>query len=166
MLGKKPEDIDVSDNVKILLKNLNSVYSIDENYNNSIDEVYKMCFCSMHSTWVRDIFNYIARRSQSYKCGEEDIAAKYTNMQKMTIETVCENLAIDEAIDFLNNYEQSNDIYVSFRKDLVEENLYDASNKCGLPALKILLKLKNSTNYADFEQELNNIGKLTVIPVS
>ncbi len=163
MLGKKPEDIDVSDNVKILLKNLNSVYSIDENYNNSIDEVYKMCFCSMHSTWVRDIFNYIARRSQSYKCGEEDIAAKYTNMQKMTIETVCENLAIDEAIDFLNNYEQSNDIYVSFRKDLVEENLYDASNKCGLPALKILLKLKNSTNYADFEQELNNIGKL--IPV-
>lgn len=32
-----------------------------------------------------------------------------------------------------------------------------------MPALKILLKLKNSTNYADFEQELNNIGKL--IPV-
>lgn len=162
-LGKNPEDINVSNNMKILLKNLNSVYSIDENYSNSIDEVFKLCFCSMHSTWARDAVNYVARRSHPYKYDDERIIVKYTNMQKLTIETVCENLAKDEAIDYLNHSEHLDNIYVSFRKDLIEDKFHDASIKCGLNVLKTLLNLKNSNRYSDFEKELNIESKL--VPV-
>lgn len=44
ILGKKCTDIKTSDNISMLLYNLNSVYSIDDRYNDAIDEIYKLCF--------------------------------------------------------------------------------------------------------------------------
>lgn len=161
LLGEKPEEIETSDNIKMLLKNLNSVYSIDENYNDSIDEVYKLCFCNIHSIWSRDICNYITRQSQPYKSDAQNVALKYTNMQRLTIETVCENLTTEEATYYLNNLENSDDIYVDFWKDFVIGDYSSAMEKCGLPALKTLLQLMNSKNFSDFRKELLENDNIT-----
>lgn len=163
LLSKDPADIEVSDNVKMILKNLNSIYSIDENYNESIDDVYKLCFSCIHSVWARDIYNYITRRCQPYKCDSQNIAVMYTNFQKLTIETVCENLEKQEAIDYLNNLENANDIYVEFWKYYIVGNYNDAAEKCGLPAIKRLLKLMNSENFAEFQNELMDNDSVTPI---
>lgn len=154
LLGKVPEEIDASDNIKRILKNLNSVYSIDENYNDSIDDVYKLCFSNIHSAWSRDIYNNIIRRSQPYKYSTQKVATMYTNMHKLTIETVCENLKKEDAIDYLSNLENSDDIYVDFLKDFIVGNYSGAEEKCGLPALKILLQLMNSKEFSDFRKVL------------
>ena len=163
LLGKNPADIEVSDNIKMLIKNLNSVYSIDENYNDSIDEVYKLCFCSIHAVWSRDIYNYITRRSQPYKCGIQKVAMMYTNMQKLTFETVCENLTVEEAVDYLSKYENIKDTYVLFWKDFIVGNYDKASENCGLFPLKTLLKLMNSEKYSDFKKEILDNDKVSPV---
>lgn len=163
ILGKTPEEIDVSDNIKMLLKNLNSVYSIDENYNDAIDEVYKLCFCSIHAAWSRDVYNYITRCSQPHNSNLQKIAMMYTNMQKLTIETVCENLPKEDAIDYLEKYENSDDKYINFWKDYIKGNYSDAASKCGLLPLKVLLTLMSSDTYSDFEKELQDSNELAPI---
>ena len=163
LLGKEPEDIEASENIKMLLKNLNSVYSIDDNYNESIDEVYKLCFCCIHAVWSRDIYNYIIRRSQPYKCDIQNVAIMYSNMQKLTFETVCENLSIDDAIDYLGKYEKSENDYLLFWKDFLLEKYDNVTEICGLKPLKTLLNLINSEDYSDFKKELYDNEKLTPI---
>lgn len=163
ILGKIPEEIDVSDNIRMLLKNLNSVYSIDKNYNDAIDEVYKLCFCCIHAVWSRDIYNYITRRSQPHDSDLQKIAMMYTNMQKLTIETVCENLSKEDAIDYLEIYDNLDDNYINFWKDYVVENYSEAASKCGLLPLKKLLTLMSSDTYSHFEKELLDSNELAPI---
>lgn len=154
LLGKNPAEIEVSDNIKMILKNLNSIYSIDDRYNDAIDAVYKLSFSCIHAGWARDAYNNIIRRSLPYKSEEQKIAVKYTNIQKLTIETVCENLLLVDAIDYLENFELSDDLYVVFWKNYILGNINKSISKCGLEPLRILLQLKNSKDFADFQREL------------
>lgn len=154
ILGKETIDIQISDNVTMILYNLNSIYSIDERYNEAIDEIYKLCFSCIHAVWARDIYNHITRRSQPYKSNMQKMATMYSNMQKLTIETVCENLSIDDALDYLENISESNKYYC-FWKEYLKGHFKDAGKITMLSPLNRLLKLNESKNYEDFQKELD-----------
>lgn len=163
LLCKDPEEIKVSDNVKKIIKNLNSIYSIDDNYNNSIDEIYKLCFSCIHSVWSRDIYYYINRRCLPYKSELQNIAVIYSNLQKLTIETVCENLKQYDAINFINTLKSTDNIYIEFWKDFIMGNYKSAANKCGLSAIKTLLNLMDNKDFSEFKKEL--LESNDIVPV-
>ncbi|MBR1692601.1 MAG: hypothetical protein IJ711_07485, partial [Lachnospiraceae bacterium] len=163
MLGKAPEEIESSENIKLILKNLNTIYSIGRNFDDALDEVYKLCFCSMHAVWARDLYNHIIRRIQPYKSDEQKVAVMYSNMQKLTAETVCENLREEDAADYLNSLEERTCGYIDFRKELTEGHYAAAANRCALPALRVLLRLLSSNEIEDFRQELlENTGNTPI----
>lgn len=155
ILGKECTDIKTSNNISMLLYNLNSVYSIDDRYNDAIDEIYKLCFSCIHAVWARDIYNHITRRSQPYKSDIQKKATMYTNMQKLTIETVCENLSMKEALEYLENISETN-IYYDFWKEYTAGHFENAQDISKLAPLNTLLNLIESRDYKDFEQELAN----------
>lgn len=155
ILGKECTDIKTSNNISMLLYNLNSVYSIDDRYNDAIDEIYKLCFSCIHAVWARDIYNHITRRSQPYKSDIQKKATMYTNMQKLTIETVCENLSMKEALEYLENISETN-IYYDFWKEYTAGHFENAKDISKLAHLNTLLNLIESRDYKDFEQELAN----------
>ena len=153
ILGKECTDIKTSDNIRMLLYNLNSVYSIDDRYNDAIDEIYKLCFSCIHAVWARDIYNHITRRNQPYKSNLQQVATMYTNMQKLTIETVCENLSREDALEYLENLSENNKYYV-FWKEYIAGHLKKAREITKLSFLNTLLYLIESRDYKDFEKEL------------
>ena len=155
ILGKECTDIKTSNNISMLLYNLNSVYSIDDRYNDAIDEIYKLCFSCIHAVWARDIYNHITRRSQPYKSDIQKKATMYTNMQKLTIETVCENLSMKEALEYLENISETN-IYYDFWKEYTAGHFENVQDISKLAPLNTLLNLIESRDYKDFEQELAN----------
>lgn len=163
ILGKIPEDLDVSKNIKMILKNLNSIYSIDKNYNNALEEVYKLCFSCIHSVWSRDIYNFINSRCRPYKDDLQKVALRYKNFQKLTIETVCENLEKNDALDYLEKLENVDNIYIEFWKVFIVENYEEAVEKCGLPALKTLMKLMKSNDFSEFRKELSESDKIAPV---
>lgn len=163
ILGREPMDIEVSDNIHMLLRNLNSVYSIDDKYNEAIDEIYKLCFSCIHAVWARDIYNHITRRSQPYKSNLQKTAAMYTNLQNLTIETICENLSTEDALEYLDNIQKCNNIYYAFWKEYVAGHFKEAAEISRLQPLNTLLKLIESGDYADFKRELSEEN--VVIPI-
>ena len=155
ILKKEVTDLNLSDNINMILRNLNSLYSISENYNNAIDEIYKLCFSCIHATWSRDIYNHINRRNRPYKSNVQQLAVLYTNMQKLTIETICENLPKEEAADFLKSINIKENNYVEFWLEYVLGNFAGAIVRSGLKPLKIFLSLIECENYDAFNKELS-----------
>lgn len=154
LLDKDSADIDVSDNIRLLIDNLNSVYSIDDKYNESIDAVYKLMFSCTHASWAKDIYSNISRRSQPLNSEAQKVAVMLSNIQKLTLETVCENLSQEESKIYLESIENKENSYVKFWVNFIDENYLEIAANCKNEPLKKLMLLKNSHNYVEFENEL------------
>ena len=76
-------------------------------------------------------------------------------MQKLTIETICENLPKEEAADFLKSINIKENNYVEFWLEYVLGNFAGAIVRSGLKPLKTFLSLIECENYDAFNKELS-----------
>lgn len=152
LCSRSIEDLNVSENKKTLIINLNRIYSIEDEYNDSIDKVYKMCFWSFHASWARDIYNQITKHVQPIGSDEIAIGIKYSNLQQMTIDTVADNLEKNDALFYLENITIENgEDYLAYKIALLKEDYKKASEICRIRPLSDLLTLKGNDCFDDFE---------------
>lgn len=167
LLNKDIGDLGLSNYQTSLLNNLQDVYSISPNYEEAIDYLYKQCFYSFHCNWSRDIFNQITRHVQPALSEEEKIAVRYSNIHHLTIETICENLENDVAIDYINGMNiQDDNNYYNFWKMLVVKDFEGAAKCCHIDEVSELIRL-TTANYKKFECYLNsNISEINRVRAS
>ena len=154
LLGKDSTDLDVSDNIKLLINNLDSVYSINDKYNESIDAIYKLVFSCTHAIWARDIYNNILRRSQPLNSDSQKVAVMYSNINKLTLETVCENLLTEDAKKYLDSIDSKGNNYIDFWKYFMDGNNLKIIENFKNESLRKLMLLKDSHDYGEFQREI------------
>ncbi|SCW50891.1 hypothetical protein SAMN05660484_01368 [Eubacterium ruminantium] len=144
-------DINISENKKRIIKNLNNIYSFEEDYNDAIDAIYKMCFWSFHARWSRDIYNHITRHVQPINSDEAKRGIKYSNLQRLTVDTVVENLEKSEAKAFLTkaNFIEGED-YRLYSMAIVDEDYKMAASLCKVYQLSELLLLKSRHDFSAY----------------
>lgn len=139
----------LSENLQLILRNLHAIYTMSENYDSAIWELFKLIFCCVHAVWARDLFNYIMRITKPYGQQDQRTAIKYTNMQRLTLETVCENLPVQEALDYLQSMEEDG-IYAVFRRKILEQDYTGAAGLCAVEPLCRLLELEQGKSVESF----------------
>lgn len=150
------QEINVCKNKKELLGYLSNIYSITDEYSDSIDAIYKLCFGSFHASWARDIYNNITKYVQPLNSNEQQIAVKFSNMQHLTLETVSENLPREEALLFLNRISVfEGDEYKTFWIALLEGNYTHASDICKIGQISRLITLCSSNSFGMYERYIN-----------
>lgn len=161
LLGRAGSPPDISDNIKLIIRSLNVIYSIGEDYEEALESTHKLIYSCVHAVWARDLYNNLLKNSLPYQSDLYLEAVKFVNMQRLTIETICENLPTTEALDYLNTL-NSEEKYVLFWKHLLEQNYAKASNLCGIDALSNLLFLKSQNAFEAFQTV---IDKSDVTPI-
>lgn len=157
ILNKNVEDAELSNYQIALLKNMQDVYSISSRYEDAIDYLNKQCFYSFHCSWGRDIFNQIIRHVKPAMSEEERLAVRYSNVHQLTIETICENLEAEVAIDYLNNHVGENrSQYYCFWKRMVAKMYENAATVCEINEIVELIHLISSDEYTKFDAYLKS----------
>ena len=146
ILLEKEEEEFVKTNLGLLLKKLQSVYTLNENRDEDIGIVNKFISCCCQSTWAKSIRNSIMYRCQVY--GREDYgkAKILTNLQHLDIETMIASLTKEESIEYITDKLDMTDDYVIFRKAVFEENYELAKETCAIDQIKDLLDVCNENN--------------------
>lgn len=155
-------EILLSENLKLILRNLHAVYTMSENYDSAVWELFKLIFCCVHAVWARDLFNYIMRVTKPFGQQDQQTAVKYTNMQRLTLETVCENLPRQEALHYLQSMEEKG-IYADFWRRFLEQDYTGAQQLCAVEPLRRLLELEQGRSVESFGILYGDIHKLSPV---
>lgn len=158
ILLEKEEGEFAETNLELLLKKLQSVYTLDDNRDEDIDIVNKFISCCCQSTWAKSIRNSIMYRCQVY--GREDYgkAEILTNLQHLDIETMIASLPKEECIEYITDKLDMTDDYVIFRKAVFEENYELAKETCAIEQIKDLLDVCNENN--EVEERILHLRKI------
>lgn len=143
------EDIETSENILTIARSLNTIYSMGEAYEEALESVQKIIFSCVHATWARDLYNVILKQTLPYGSELQRDAAKYVNMQRLTLETVCENLSIEEALDYLDVMDKG-DKYVLFWKYILNHEFENISVVFHKAPVATLFALKGENTYDSF----------------
>ncbi len=157
LLGKEVEEFSET-NLGLLLRKLQSVYTLSENRDDDIDVVNKFISCCCQSTWSKSIRNSIMYRCQVY--GKEDYgkAEILTSLQHLDIETMIASLPKEECIEYITDKLDLTDNYVIFRKAIFEGNYEVAKEICTVEQIKDLLDVCNENN--DVEERIHHLRKI------
>lgn len=149
ILLEKEEDEFFDTNLGILLRKLQSVYTLNDNRDDDIDVVNKFINCCSQSTWSKSIRNSIMYRCQVY--GKEDYgkAEILANLQHLDIETMIASLPKKECIEYITEKLDQTDFYVIFRKAVYEGDYKLAKEVCAIEQIKDLLDVCNENNKVD-----------------
>lgn len=167
ILLEKEDDEFSETNLGLLLRKLQSVYTLSENRDDDIEIVNKFISCCCQSTWSKSICNSIMYRCQVY--GKEDYgkAEILTNLQHLDIETMVASLPKEECAEYITEKLDLTDEYVIFRKAVFEENFEVAKEVCGIEQIKDLLDVCNENNTV--EERISHLrrihGKDTAIAI-
>lgn len=158
ILLEKEEEEFAETNLGLLLKKLQSVYTLDDNRDEDIDIVNKFISCCCQSTWAKSIRNSIMYRCQVY--GREDYgkAEILTNLQHLDIETMIASLPKEECIEYITDKLDMTDDYVIFRKAVFEGNYKLAKETCAIEQIKDLLDVCNENN--EVEERILHLRKI------
>lgn len=150
-------DLQVGSTKKTVISSLNRVLSFADNYDDSLDEIYKICFWSFHANWARDIYNQITKNVQPIGSDDEKIAKKYSNLQYLTIDTVSDNLSINDALDVLKMLSgEKNTLYIPYKISLLEKDYKKAASICKVQSLSELLMLHQGCTFEKYSDYLNS----------
>lgn len=145
-------------NLGVILQSLQSVYTLNEQRDDAIEEISKLALeCSM-STWARCVISDVLGR-----CYEYDIE-KYThyeiieNIQHLDIETVIAGMERAKAISFIKNDYKMDDEYIRFRLAILEEKYSEAIDLCEIDAIKDLLFVCDNHSTEEKMMHLNPVS--------
>lgn len=158
ILLEKDEEEFAGTNLGLLLKKLQSVYTLDDNRDEDIDIVNKLITCCCQATWAKSIRNSIMHRCQVY--GREDYgkAEILTSLQHLDIETMITSLPKRECIGYISDKLDMTDDYVVFRKAVFEENYERAKEICAIDQIKDLLDVCNEKKQV--EERIRHLRKI------
>ena len=125
-----------------LINSLMIVYPMRRERDEEIDEIYKVLNCCSQSCWAPLVANAIANRCRLVNSEAEIITRKIESAQYLDIETVCNCLVKDEAIQFVKVLENKS-VYIDLREALLSEDYDKAYNICSLKELKHLFAVCN-----------------------
>lgn len=130
-------------NLGILLGKLKSIYTLDNNRDDSIDIINKFINICFQSTWAKNIQYSIMYRCQAYGKGNYEKAKLLTCLQHLDVETMLASLSRKEAIEYITENFDMLDDYMIFRKAILEENYKLAKKVCAIDQIKDLLEVCN-----------------------
>lgn len=158
ILLEKEEDEFLDTNLGLLLRKLQSVYTLSDNRDDDIDVVNKFINCCCQSTWSKSVRNSIMYRCQVY--GKEDYgkAEILTNLQHLDIETMIASLPKEECIEYITEKLDPTDAYVIFRKAVFERDYELAKEVCTIEQIEDLLDVCNENN--DVEERILHLRKI------
>ena len=158
ILLNNEEEVFANTNLGMLISKLKSVYTLDDNRDNEIDEINKFTNCQSWSSWAKSIRNAIVYRCKEYdniKVNKSEILA---NLQYLDIETVIASLNKDECVGFINNKLDLNNQYIAFRKACCENDFDGAILLCNIPQIKDLLFVCDTRN--SIEDKIAHLGSV------
>lgn len=149
ILLEKEEDEFLDTNLGLLLRKLQSVYTLSDNRDDDIDVVNKFINCCCQSTWSKSIRNSIMYRCQVY--GKEDYGKSeiLTNLQHLDIETMIASLPKEECIEYITEKLDLTDAYVIFRKAVFVGDYKLAKEVCAIEQIQDLLDVCNEGNQVE-----------------
>lgn len=161
LMNKNILELEIDQIKKEVIYQLSSVYSIDERFNDSIEVIRKKIISCVHSWWARDLYNSVTRRNQPIGNEIQNCAIIYSNFQNLTIETVCENLIIEEALLFLDKIRDKNS-YFEFWYAYLSNDLEKIENNCKVVEIVDLLNARKKTEFKCFNSFLhsNDVGSI------
>lgn len=153
--GYKAKDLNVCESKEKIISSLNDIYCFTDEFSDSIDMMYKLCFLSFQATWSKDLYNEIIKNIKPLNSKKQKMAIKYSNFQKLTVETIMENILKHEAIYFLENISlQGCEDYRFYCLLLLKCNFSEASEICKVTQLSELLYLQEKKTFSNFEKYL------------
>lgn len=157
LLGKK-DDRFLNTNLGLLIRKLQSVYTLSDSRDDDIDAINKFINCCCQSTWSKSIRNSIMYRCQVY--GKEDCckAEILTNLQHLDVETMIAGLPKTECSEYIAENLDLSDDYVIFRKAILEEDYKLAKEICAIEQIKDLIDVCNEDN--GIEVRINHLRKV------
>lgn len=155
LLGSDIEDIEASENILTVARSLDVIYSMGKDYEEALETVQKIIFTCVHATWARDLYNVILKHTLPYCSEIQNAAAKYVNMQRLTLETVCENLPAKEAMDYLEVLDKE-DRYIVFWKYFLQKDFAKVTAAFQQSPVLDFLSLKRENKYDAFAFFLND----------
>lgn len=161
LIGRDVEDIETSKNMLTIVKSLNLIYSMGEDYEEALEAVHKIIFTCVHATWARDLYNAILKQTLPYCSEFQKGATQYVNMQRLTLETVCENLPAEEAMDYLKVMDKGNS-YVLLWEYILKCNFAEAAIVFHRTPVANLLALEAENSFDAFVRFLN---KDDIVPI-
>lgn len=157
LLEKEDEEF-LETNLGFLLNKLQSVYTLNDNRDDDIDDVNKFITCCCQSTWSKSIRNSIMYRCQVYEKEDYRKAEILTNLQHLDIETVIASLSRDECVEYITEKVDLTDEYVIFRKAVLEEDYELAKEICVIEQIKDLLDVYNEEK--EIEERIAHLRKI------
>lgn len=153
LLNKNIEDININSISKNLVKQLISIYSINDDFSDAFELVRKKTITCLHSLWARDLYNSIIKITQPIDCKLHKYTVKYSNLQNLTIETICENLELKDAMVFFNSIQTQNN-YLNFWNAYLFNDQKEIEKNCGLSDIVNLLKVYKKEQFKFFDEFL------------
>lgn len=156
LLNKNIVDININPISKNLINHLKSVYSIDDNFADSFEVVRKKIISCVHSLWARDLYNSIIRINQPIDEKLQKYAVKYSNFQNLTIETICENLVLKDALVFFDIIKIRNN-YLDFWNTYLLKAQKEIEKYCKLTDIINLVSIYKKVEFSFFNKFLQSI---------
>lgn len=123
-------------NLGKIIKCLCSVYSLDENRDDCIEEISKLTLLCSMSSWSRHLINEVLSRNYNPDSEEYKHCLTIANLQHLNIETVLAVKEKQECIDFIKSNYSIDEEYVTFKIAELEGNYKRASDMCNIAPWK------------------------------
>lgn len=143
-------------NVALIIRALSSIFSIDDSYNDSIDKIYKIIFSCIHAKWARKLFNGITKTCQPVDSPSQITATRYFCFGELGIETVCEWLSSDDALDYFTSAQLPKSSYLEMRINCLKQNFAETVSNSKNENLNKLLLLENCYDVSIFKDMLED----------
>lgn len=155
LLGYDESNIAICETKKKVITSLKNIYCFTDQYRDSLDDIWKICDMSFQAKWAKDICFEVLKNIKPMNSKIQIDALKYSNLQKITIETVLDNLSKDDAVDFLKSIQiKEGADYVRYCLLLLEGKYLEASEICRVSQLSDMLQVQEERNFATLEAYL------------
>lgn len=151
--------IDINIGIREVIAALDSLYSMKGRFEDDVEIITKKAFSCIHSCWARNLLNYFYRFCQSDSNEDRKVCVYYTNYTKLSYDVAFENLSVEDAVSFWDNYTEviEKSPYLSFRYALLNNDIDGVENVCKLEQLKQIFNIKKLKNIGGFETAISNV---------
>lgn len=157
LFGKEPF-FHEENNLTNLIHSITSIYKLDSNREGSTEYIYRLTNQCSFSSWSMSILNNLQHRC---KLCDKELEKKFeilSNMQYLDIETVMSYNKLEECLDYIDKNFNSEDLYVKFRRKLLEKKYKEAINLCNVEQIKDLINIYNENE--SFQNKTRSLKKL------
>ncbi len=123
-------------NLGMILRRLSSVYTLNSNRDDAMEDVNKIAIACSQSTWAQSLLSDVMCRcymNHEFEYGHYKILS---NLQHLDIETILVSLNRSEVIRFINRKFDCDDPYIQFRLALLDNNYKRANEICKIEQIK------------------------------